>query len=133
MNKILVDSSIWIGYFRSQKSFPILDDLILENQVCVNDLILAELLPCLYTKKEYEVIESLKTIEKTVMNINWEIIIRMQSENLKNGINKVGIPNLIILQNVIQNNLILFSEDRHFELMKNFFEFRLLGYREKLI
>jgi predicted nucleic acid-binding protein len=36
---------------------------------------------------------------------------------LRNGINKVGIPDLIIAQFALQNNLSLFSLDKHFQLL----------------
>ncbi|MEW5814048.1 MAG: PIN domain-containing protein [Spirochaetota bacterium] len=128
MSKILIDSSVWIRYFRSQKSYPFLNELIETNQICINDLILAELIPYLYIKNYYEVIESLESIERIEIKINWEMIIQMQITNIKNGINKVGISDLIILQNVIENNLTLFSIDKHFELMKDLFEYRLFEY-----
>ncbi len=38
--------------------------------------------------------------------------------NLKNGLNRIGIPDLIIAQNSMQNQIRLFSFDRHFEIMK---------------
>lgn len=41
----------------------------------------------------------------------------MQLTCLRNGINKVGIPDLIIAQHAIQNNLSLFSLDKHFTLL----------------
>ncbi|MFW6138971.1 MAG: PIN domain-containing protein [Spirochaetota bacterium] len=128
MSKILVDTTIWIEYFRSQ-GFTILNELIENNQVCINDLILAELIPYLQIKEKYELIESLESIEKIEIKINWEMIIQMQVKNLKNGINKVGIPDLIVLQNVIENNLVLFSIDKHFELMRDLFDYRLLGHK----
>ena len=131
MNKILIDTSIWIEYFKSKKKYSILDELIEENQICTNELILSELIPYLFIKSEIEVIESLKLIEKINININWEMIIQMQIKNIKNGINKVGIPDLIILQNVIDNNLALFSLDKHFLLMKELYEFRVFEYMEK--
>ena len=49
--------------------------------------------------------------------INWDMIMNLQISNLKNGICKVGIPDLIILENAIANNLALYSEDKHFRLM----------------
>ncbi|HOC29958.1 MAG TPA: hypothetical protein PKH40_09780 [Treponemataceae bacterium] len=53
----------------------------------------------------------------------------MQSRNLKNGINKVGIADLIIAQNVIDADLELYTLDRHFELMSKLHGFRLFtGY-----
>jgi hypothetical protein len=42
---VLVDSSIWIDYFRNTGKADALDVLIDENLVVVNDLILAELIP----------------------------------------------------------------------------------------
>jgi hypothetical protein len=83
------------------------------------------LFPYLYIKKETELIDSLKAIEKKEIKINWDTITKMQIKNIKNGINKVGIPDLIILQNVIENNLILYSIDKHFLLMKKIFDFNL--------
>jgi predicted nucleic acid-binding protein len=41
----------------------------------------------------------------------------MQTANLKNGINKVGIPDLIIMQNAQEHSVPLFTLDRHFALM----------------
>ena len=125
MNKVLVDTSVWIDYFKSVKKHTALDTLITENQTCINDLILTELLPFLHIKKEYELIESLKSIETIKININWDLIQQMQIQNLRNGINKVGIPDLLILQNVIDNDLILYSIDKHFILMNKIFDFQI--------
>lgn len=117
MNKILVDSSVWISYFKDSKSHTSLDELIKNNQICTNDLILSELIPHLKMKKQEDIIESLLQIDNIPLLIHWEIIINLQIQNLKNGINKVGIPDLIILENVISNNLVLYTEDKHFKLM----------------
>jgi hypothetical protein len=62
----------------------------------------------------------LRSIEKIKIDINWDDIIRMQTINLKNGLNRVGIPDLIIAQNSIQNQVRLFSFDKHFEIMKQY-------------
>jgi predicted nucleic acid-binding protein len=125
MSKILIDTSVWIEYFKSENKHKVIDELIEENAICTNNLILTELFPYLYIKKETELIDSLKAIEKKEIKINWDTITKMQIKNIKNGINKVGIPDLIILQNVIENNLILYSIDKHFLLMKKIFDFNL--------
>ena len=125
MSKILIDSSVWIEYFKSENKHKVIDELIEENVICTNKLILTELLPYLYIKKENELIDSLNAIEKIEIIINWDTITKMQIKNIKNGINKVGIPDLIVLQNVIENDLILYSIDKHFSLMKNVFDFNL--------
>ncbi len=40
---VLVDTSVWIDYFRTGNQSAELDDLIDENVIVTNDLILAEL------------------------------------------------------------------------------------------
>lgn len=132
MNRVLVDSSVWIEYFKSEKKHGDIDDLLDDNLLCTNDLILAELLPSLYIEKENELIESMNSLEKVEIDISWEIIVQMQIQNIENGINGVGIPDLIILQNVIENNLVLYSIDKHFRLMKKIFDFELAGSDEDI-
>lgn len=126
---ILVDSSVWIAYFKGSERVLSLNKLLDLNTVCVNDLILAELLPSINQKKETILKELLLLITKVPLDINWNTLINMQTKNLKNGINKVGIGDLIIAQNVIDNDLQLFSLDRHFELMSDLHGFQLFSGR----
>ena len=125
MSTILVDSSVWIDYFNDKSKYKILDKLIADNQICINELILSELLPFLYYTEHQEVIEALLAIPKIDIHIDWSVLIHFQTANLLQGIHKVGIPDLIILQNVLDHSLILFSADRHFKLMSEVFKFRL--------
>jgi predicted nucleic acid-binding protein len=111
---ILVDSSIWIDYFRGIGRADELDMLLEENLVVVNDLILAELLPPLLVRKNDTVAALLRQITHQMMNVQWEEIITFQTICLKNGINGVGIPDLIIAQNALQGQLKLMTNDRHF-------------------
>ena len=122
---ILVDSSVWIEYFKGNDRTLPLNKLLDLNNICINDLILAELLPSINHKKENILKELLLTITKVPLNVNWNTIIYMQTQNLKNGINKVGIADLIIAQNVIDNDLELYTLDRHFELMSELHDFRM--------
>jgi predicted nucleic acid-binding protein len=122
---VLVDSSVWIEYFKGNNKTIALNNLLDVNTVCVNDLILSELLPSINHKKEKELKELLLTITKIPLTINWNRIILLQTQNLKNGLNKVGIADLIITQNVIDNNLELFSLDKHFEIMSTLHDFKL--------
>jgi predicted nucleic acid-binding protein len=127
MNQILVDSSIWIDYFKRIES-PVsseLDTLIDNGNIYTNDLILSEIIPYLKLKNQKELIDILLSLERLPMNINWNEIIEFQTLNLRTGINKVGIPDLLIVQNVIQNEAVLFTIDRHFELMKKNIKLRL--------
>ena len=49
---VLVDTSIWIDYFRSGENSADMEVLIDENLITTNDIILAELVPYLKIKKQ---------------------------------------------------------------------------------
>ena len=124
--KVLIDSSVWIQYFKFG-GIEKLDRLIEEDLACINELIITELAPALMLKNETEIIEGLQAISMISLNIDWEIVRDYQLMNLKNGINKVGIPDLIILQQVIDEKITLFSFDKHFKLMQNHLNFDLIS------
>ena len=122
---VFVDSSIWIGYF-SNGSHGHLTDLILEdNIVAINDIILTELIPFLIHHDANEAVSSLQALDQLPLEINWQAIQMLQSLNLKNCVNKVGIPDLIIAQNALQNGVEIWTEDKHFGLMAEFTNLRL--------
>jgi len=122
---VLIDSSVWIQYFR-KGGIQKLDRLIEEDLACINELILTELAPALILKDETELLEGLQAMEMIPLNVDWAIIRDYQLMNLKSGINKIGIPDLIILQQVIEQKISLFSFDKHFKLMQNHLNFDLI-------
>jgi len=125
MSQILVDSSVWISFFKGSIDQDPFFTLIDTNQLCINDLILSEIVPSLLFKKEHKLIEILHQIERSPLNIDWNGIIVFQARNLAKGINRVGVPDLIIMQNAIQNNLKLHSLDSHFKQMSKIFPLQL--------
>ncbi|HBA84271.1 MAG TPA: PIN domain nuclease [Verrucomicrobia bacterium] len=114
---VLVDSSVWIQYFRGQTGVEKLDWLIDEGLVAVNDLIVTEILPPILIKKQTRLAVLLREIPRLPMNIDWQGLTDMQVLCLKHGINKVGIPDLIVAQNALQHRASLFSLDRHLQLL----------------
>lgn len=128
MKRILVDSSVWIDYFSGKPEVRVLNDLIDRNLISINDLVLSELVPFLKHNRQSKVIDLLYSINNVPIVISWDKIIKFQCTNLKNGINKVGIPDLIILQNVIDNDLELMTLDKHFFLMQKFIKFHLFKF-----
>lgn len=127
MSQVLVDSSVWIEYFRNSNSqiSSEVDMLIDLGNIYTNELILTELVPFLKLKKQIQLIQIMESLESFSMSIDWKQIIEFQTINLKNGINKIGIPDLLILQNVIQNGSILFTLDKHFKLMSKIHKLKL--------
>ena len=125
--RVLVDSSVWIDYFRAGANDDGLDDLIDNNLVATNDLILTELVPYLLLREQRRIVELLYTVEKIELTIDWGQLIQWQYRCLKQGFNGVGIPDLIIAQNTVQNSCLLFSLDNHFELIKEIVRIELFN------
>jgi predicted nucleic acid-binding protein len=59
-------------------------------------------------------------VGKLPMSIDWGQIQEFQFTCLKNGINGIGIPDLIIVQNAIQTGSMIFSLDKHFKQMQTY-------------
>ena len=114
---ILVDSSVWIDFFRGGEQSNLLKTLIELDVVCTNEIILSELVPALKHQKYFAIIESIYALPCISHAIFWEGIRALQLLNLQNGINKVGLPDLIIAQQCIDEGIELWSFDKHFRLM----------------
>ena len=122
---VLVDTSVWIDYFRGGDNTRDLSDLIDENLIVTNDIILAELIPYLKIKKQNKVIKLLHEINKVPLAVHWEEIIEYQVKCLKAGANGVGIPDLMIAQNAQQGSCKVYSLDKHFRLLNQVLQLKL--------
>ncbi len=122
---VLVDTSVWIDYFRGGNNSANLDFLIDENLLFTNDIVLAELIPFLKIRNQKKIIDLLKNINKLNLSIDWHQIIEYQYKCIKIGLNGVGIPDLIIAQNAIQNYCEIYSLDNHFILIQDVIGFQL--------
>ena len=126
MSGILADTSVWIDYFNGKNpKADVLSDLIDSNAICINDLILTELVPFIKLADEPRLVELLTSVKNIPLNIDWSGLGQMQVINLKNGVNRIGIPDLIIVQNAVQNDLTLFTFDGHFKAMQRLHKFKL--------
>ena len=123
--QVLIDSSVWIDYFRGGENSDKLDYFIDENLLVINDLILAELVPFMKMKNQRKLINLLQSVGKLELNIVWDQIIEYQYKCLKKGLNGIGIPDLVIAQNAIQNNCEVYSLDHHFEKMEKVVKLKL--------
>ncbi|MDR0448393.1 MAG: PIN domain-containing protein [Treponema sp.] len=121
----LVDSSVWIEYFRGNEKYLFINDLINNNTICTNDIILTELLPSIIHKKEHKLAELLSCIKKYELNIDWQEIRGIQLLNIQNGTNNIGVSDIIIAQNCIQNELKIIVNDKHFEAMARYIPLKI--------
>ena len=116
---VLVDTSIWIDYFRSGAHSEKLNFLLDENLVVINDLILTELTPFLRIKNQRKIIRLLQSINRLPLSIDWDQIAEDQYKCLRDGINGIGVPDLIISQNAKQHHCPIYAFDKHFRWMKD--------------
>jgi predicted nucleic acid-binding protein len=115
---VLVDSSVWVDYFRRHDQIDDrLDWLITEGLVATNELILAELIPPLIVRKHTRLVALMRSIPGLPLHIDWPGLIADQVACMQAGVNKVGLPDLIIAQNAKQHRVAVFSHDKHFRLM----------------
>jgi len=113
----LVDSCIWIDFFGQKKHFKTVAKFLFNNSARVNEAILAELLPVARLRKEQQFIECITGVPVVPLWIDWAEVEDIQLRCLKAGLNKLGVLDIIIVQNAQQNNLTLFSTDKHMRLL----------------
>lgn len=123
---VLIDSSIWIAYFRGSNETSRMDWLISEGLIVTNELILAELLPVLLVRGERRLVHLLREVVRSPLTPDWNEVVEIQTVCLQNGINKMGIPDLLIAQHARQHHLYLYTLDRHFTLLSQHISLKLL-------
>ena len=121
MQGVMVDSSVWVSYFRggegSDSVADAVDYLLAGDEVIVDEIILTELIPFMRIRGEAEAENALLALANPPMEIDWPQLRQWQEQCLRSGINKVGIPDLIIAQHAKNMDVPLFSLDRHFPLI----------------
>lgn len=125
--KVLVDTSVWVDYFRSGKKSALLDDLIDQNLVVTNVVILAEIIPALRVSGHAKVVKMLEELKVNDFAPNWAEIMWVQTQCLRSGHNGIGIPDIMIGQNASQNKSRIWSLDRHFRVLSKKVGFQLFG------
>ena len=122
----LVDSSAWIEYFKGNRKYAFLNDLIETNAISTNDIFLTELLPPIIHKEEHKLAELLSEVMKYTLTVDWQEIQNIQLLNLKRGNNNIGISDIIIAQNCMQNGLKIIAHDKHFAAMSKYLPLKLV-------
>ena len=125
MVKVLVDTSVWIDYFKHGKHVDQIKMLLEQQRLVTNDVILAELLPVILHDKKEPISELLNALERIPVFVNWEGLIRTQLKCLKNGYNKIGLLDLMILQSSIEHSTEIFSVDKHFQALGELFHVQI--------
>ena len=125
MVKVIVDTSVWIDYFKHGKHVPEIKTLLEQQRLVTNDVILAELLPIIIHDKKEQIADLLNTLERIPVFVNWNGLIDAQIKCLKNGHNKIGLLDLMILQTSIEYSAEVFSVDKHFNALGKIFHAKI--------
>jgi len=125
MVKVLVDTSIWIDYLKYGKYVSEIRSLLEQQRIVTNDVIIAELLPIILNDKKREVAELLNALERIPVFVDWNGLIAAQQKCLKNGFNKIGLLDLMILQTSIEHSVEIFAVDKHFRALGKIFNAKI--------
>lgn len=120
MKKLLVDTSIWIEYFKGKKK--VLDIIHDKNnfEIFITGPIITELIQGIKTQKEKARFTiCINALPKLQIDDNdW-----VNAGNLGNSLRKKGITvpllDLIIFSIAKKNNCVLFTLDKHFQIIKD--------------
>jgi len=122
---ILVDSSVWIDYFRDGKTGDTVDLLLDHNLICISGIIMSEIVPVLKVRGERRLIDLLGKLDFIDTPIDWQKVIEYRTLLLKKGINGIGLPDIMLVQLAQANELSVFSLDKHFKKMHKYLDFNL--------
>jgi predicted nucleic acid-binding protein len=130
MGDILVDTSVWLDFFKRPGS-PYgekLDTLLEEGRVCTCNLIKAEIVPGARSQKQFEELKSYfdalpNAPEPETM---WKEIMETQFAMKRAGLNGASIPDLIIAVTAKSNDMVVFTKDADFKNIQKVFPIKLL-------
>ncbi|UCH97781.1 MAG: PIN domain-containing protein [Candidatus Aminicenantes bacterium] len=119
MNKYLVDTSIWVDFFRG-KSEAIKNrvlDLAANNRIYYNGIVISELLTGAKNQKQFDfIIDNFSGLNYLEMDKDFFIYSSKIIYQLKRSGITLPMSDVMIAAHAKQHNLIVFSKDKHFEL-----------------
>jgi predicted nucleic acid-binding protein len=129
MSRILVDSSIWIEFFRhpDAPASVVLDHLLAHRLVCTTGLIQAEVVPGAQSPRDFRRLRLLFGALPLAPEREgfWTHLIRFRHRLHANGVLGIGIPDLIVATVAIQNRKLVFTLDEDFPRMVPYVPIRL--------
>jgi predicted nucleic acid-binding protein len=130
VSEILVDTSVWLDFFRDRDSpYGIaLDRLLQEERVCTTGLITAEIIPGARTLKHYR---ALKDYFQAIPCVDapaslWDDVMETQFRLKRKGVNGMSIPDLIIAVVALAADRAVFTKDHDFTLIRKVLPLRIV-------
>ena len=128
IKKYMLDSSVWIKYFRDKTYHlsPVIKELMEKDALYINGIIQTELLKGAKSEKNYRLLKNnfnglhYLEIDKGLFDCISEAAYKLR----KNGIT-VPLTDLIIAIQCVEENLTLIEEDKHFKFIQEHFNLEL--------
>ena len=117
---ILIDTCIWIDYFRktTNNTAQIVEQMLLNESVFICGPILYEIMQGIKTDKEKNAfIEAIKAVNHIEMTRDLWLKAGELSSELKSNGKTIPFSDIIIATIALQNNLSVFTYDTHFQLI----------------
>jgi len=130
VSDILVDTSVWLEFFRVGGSpyAQALDQLLEDERVCTANLIKAEIIPGARTPRQFRELKvyfDILPLAREPASL-WEEIIDAQFRLKRAGINGISIPDLIIAVVAKTNAKVIFTKDSDFQRIRRVLSIELL-------
>ena len=124
-DKYMIDSSVWIPYFRDKKYklTPLIKELMEKDSVYINGIIQTELLKGAKSEKNYRTLKNsfnglqFLEIDKGLFDSISDAAFKLRRKGVT-----VPLTDLIIAIQCIENHLILIQEDKHFKFIQEHFD-----------
>mgnify|MGYP001597694531 CR=1 FL=1 len=133
MDKVLLDTSVWITFFRARNKEVVqeVSSLLTTNRVLIAGVVLLELLQGVLNEKEMQkILTLLEPVSRIDPSSNtWE-----EAGRLSYSLRKIGFTistiDALIAALAIENDALLFTEDKHFDWMNQHTDLRLYSSRQ---
>ncbi|AFK85094.1 MULTISPECIES: type II toxin-antitoxin system VapC family toxin [Thermoanaerobacterium] len=118
-DKILIDTSAWIEYFRNKREIvEIIDDMLLHDRAYITGFIIAELFQGVKTEKERAMLERYIDSIPTVScdDKDWIRVGKLSFKLRRDG-KTIPLSDVLIAYLAIKNDMMIFSFDQHFKMI----------------
>ncbi len=127
--KILVDTSVWIDYFKGQNGYIVnlMDAILTKNSIYVPKVVIAELMQGCKSEKEISVVEEFLDAFYIIDNSEdtWMKAGKLSFSMKKQG-KTVNLIDCYISVIASENDCAVFTLDKHFDDIKNFIKIKLI-------
>ena len=130
-NRVLVDTSIWIEFFRAKKKIlDSLEVLLMENAVWTCGIVIFEVMQGIKTGQEKSaILDALSILRYTEMTKSlWQKSADLAISLKKNGMT-LPYSDIFVATMALEHDLSLFTLDRHFEKIPGLKLYQLPGER----